>query len=314
MSEIKDLVVTHKFDLKSNMEEVKASIAAAIAKYDVVVSEDRLTEAKELMATFNKDKKAFTDKCKEFLGIIAAPIDDFKAKQKEIEKLYDDGRAKIADQVAKFEAKKLIEIEGVLEAYKNEVCEAKQINPESVVVKDLVQLSAVNTNKTGYSIAKKTAETIDARIQAVELQILKAKQEEAEKAAREREIAEKAKEEAEAKARQREADLIAKAEREKNEAIERTRREEQAKLATPSTVTTAPTLVNEMHGSTTARVNAVEPKVEPKFAEDGRRIYCVTAHFEVIAPDGVDHERIKQALKAKMEAGGITTLKSIEVQ
>ena len=110
-----ELIVTHQIDIKSNMAEVKASIAETIAKYDVIVTEDRIGEAKELMAQFNKDKKAFTDKCKEFLGVVSSPIDAFKAEQKDIEKMFDDGRQKIADQVAKFEAKKLEIIKDLLE-------------------------------------------------------------------------------------------------------------------------------------------------------------------------------------------------------
>jgi hypothetical protein len=217
---MKDLEVTHKFDLVSNMADVKASIAETIAKYDVVVVEDRLNEAKELMATFNKDKKEFSTTCKKFIDSISEPITDFKSQQKEIEKMYDDGRAKIADQVAKFEATKLFEIEELIFDYASDACFEKGfLSTDVISTKDLVMLSAVSTNKTGYTLTKKTTDAVDARIQAVENEILKARLEAEEKAKRDREIADKARIEAEEKARQREIELLARAELEKQEAL-----------------------------------------------------------------------------------------------
>ena len=299
---MKELIVTHKFDLKSNMDEVKASIAETIAKYDVVVVEDRLSEAKELMANFNKEKKSFSDKCKSFLSVISAPLDDFKKTQKEIEKMYDEGRAKIAAQVEAFEAKKLEEIKQIITAYKDNVCTEKGINTQSVTIDDLVKLTAVNNNKSGYSIAKATAETIDLRIQAVENEILKARLEAEEKAKRDREIAEKARIEAEERARQREIEQQARFEREKQEAVERARIEEQQKAQTA-----AQPMPQRQHEPEPI------PEPQPK-RDDGKRVFVITATFEVLAPEQTPHDKIANRLQSMIEAAGITSLKNIEVQ
>lgn len=293
---MKELSVTHKFDLVSNMSEVKASIAETIAKYDVVVSEDKLPEAKELMATFNKDKKEFSSACKKFIDAISEPITEFKAQQKEIEKMYDDGRAKIADQVAKFESKKLETIAVLVREYRNTNCESKSICIESVSVEDLVMLSAVSANSKGYSLTKKTTDAIDQRIQSVENEILKARLEAEEKAKRDREIAEQARLEAEEKARQREAELLAKAELEKAEAVEQARREEQLKAQESQNVE-----VTTLHD-------------DPIITNDGKRVFTITATFEILAPEHTPYEKITSKLQSMIESAGITSLKSIKVQ
>ena len=158
---MKELTVKHNgLIIESNLDDVQTSIEATIAKYDVVVTEDGLPEAKELMATFNKQKKAFSDQCKAFLSAIGAPIDEFKARQKAIEKMFDDGRAKIEQQVKAFESHKLEAIKLLLNKHRDKACAEKGINPESIVIDDIVKLTAVNSNKTGYTVAKATAKLL----------------------------------------------------------------------------------------------------------------------------------------------------------
>jgi len=295
-----ELTVEHKFNLQSNMDEVKQSIAETISKYDIVIGEDQVAEAKQLMATFNKDKKDFSATCKKFVDAISEPITTFKAQQKEIEKMYDDGRSKIADQVTKFEARKLEEIKIVLIEYRNEACKEKNIEPESVIITDLILLSSV-TEK--MSLAKKARDTIDARIQSVENQILKARLEAEEKAKHDREIAEQAKAEAEEKARQREADLVARMEREKQEALA-----QQARImAVP--VVEAQQAVEKL----SQPIIEEQPKVEQALRDDGKKVFKIVAHFEILALAKIPNEMIVAKLTSMIEAGGITSLKSIEV-
>lgn len=298
---MKELSVTHKFDLVSNMAEVKEAIAETIKKYDVVVTEDGIADAKELMAQFNKDKKEFSSTCKKFIDAISEPITEFKAQQKEIEKMYDDGRAKIADQVAKFESKKLEIIAVLVRAYRNTNCESKSISIEAVSVEDLIMLSAVSSNSKGYSLTKKTTDAIDQRIQAVENEILKARLEAEEKAKRDREIADQARAEAEDQARKREAELLARAEREKAEAVERARSEEQQKAQSAA-----------LSGQN--QISQPEPIQDQVITEDGKRIFVVTATFEVKAKSDTSYEKITSKLQSMIESAGITSLKSIEVR
>lgn len=291
-----DLVVAHKLDISSNMEELAENIKKDIQnKYDLIVTEDSLPETKKLMAEVNKDKDDFKKKYKEFKNEVLAPLTPLDAKAKEIEGYFDTARAALDNQVKNFEKGKLEAIKVIVEKYRDDACLTANITPESITITDLVILSAVNANSKGYSIAKKTSDIIDQRIQAVELQIAKAKLEAEEKAKRDREIAEQARREAEERARVREAELLAKAERDKAEAVERAIQEVQK-----------PTVAEN------AQVQ--EAQKEPTFTDDGKRIFTVTATFEVSAPKKTPIEKIINKLQVMIEGAGITSLKKIEVR
>jgi len=296
-----DLVVSHSLDISSNMEELAENIKKDIQnKYDIIVTEDSLPETKKLMADVNKEKDEFKKKYKEFKNEVLAPLVPLDAKAKEIESYFDTARAALDNQVKNFEKGKLEAIKAIVEKYRDDACLDANITNESIVVTDLVILSAVNVNSKGYSIAKKTSDTIDQRIQAVELQIAKAKLEAEEKAKRDREIAENARREAEERARVREAELLAKAEREKQEALLKAEREKAEAVAKATRADIAPVQEQEVK--------------EPTFTDDGKRIFTVTATFEVSAPKKTPIEKIINKLQGMIEGAGITSLKKIEVR
>jgi siroheme synthase (precorrin-2 oxidase/ferrochelatase) len=277
------------------------------------------------MATFNKDKKEFSATCKKFIDTISEPITQFKASQKEIEKMYDDGRAKIADQVTKFEATKLNEIEKLISIYASEACTKRGFTATAISSKDLVMLSAVSTTKSGYTLTKKTTDAIDARIQAVENEILKARLEMEEKAKRDREIADKAREEAEERARQREIEAAIRVKREAEEALQRAERDklqavENERLRVEREERARFEEMNrkavEEKQPTKQETVKQEPALldEQPIVEDGKITHIIYARFEVPAPIGVDPQRIVSKIKSLIESAGITSLKSIEVQ
>lgn len=310
-----DLVVAHKLDISSNMEELAENIKKDIQnKYDIIVTEDSLPETKKLMAEVNKDKNAFKEKYKEFKDEVLAPLVPLDVKAKEIEGYFDNARLALDNQVKNFEKGKLEAIKVIVEKYRDDACLTANITPESIIVTDLVILSAVNVNSKGYSIAKKVSDTIDQRIQFVENQILKAKLEAEEKAKRDREIAENARREAEERARVREAELLAKAEREKQEALLKAERE---KADAVSDARKESITINERAGTITKqdaeRLREESPK-EPIFTDDGKRIFTVTATFEVSAPKQTPTEKIINKLQGMIESAGITSLKKIEVR
>lgn len=214
---MKNLIVTHNFDMSTNMVEVRKSIEEMVKKWDVVIQEDKLTEAKKLMADFNKQKNLFKESCKNFINEISDPITKFKEEQKEIETLFDDGRQRIKDQVDKFEAGKLEEIKVSITEYRDTTCHEKGINPESITCNDLIMLTAVTSSG---QVAKKTKDTINQRIAVVENEILKAKLAAEEKAKHDREIAEKATREAEARAESKRISDLEAAERKRISDIE----------------------------------------------------------------------------------------------
>lgn len=301
-----NLEVSHKLDISSNMYELAKSIQKDIKeKFDVIVTEDSLPEAKKLMANVNKEKDDFKKKYKEFKNEVLAPLVPLDITAKEIEGYFDTARAALDNQVKNFEKGKLESIKVIVEKYRDDACLDANITPESITVNDLVILSAVNVNSKGYTIAKKTSDTIDQRIQAVELQIAKAKLEAEEKAKRDREIAENARREAEERARVREAELLAKAEREKQEAL--LKAEQRAEKEKENAVEAAK---NE-----TLSILAKEEKKEykPQIIDD-KRVFTVIATFEVLALKTVKDAQIEQKLRSMMDKAGITSLKKVEVR
>lgn len=301
-----NLEVSHKLDISSNMYELAKSIQNDIKeKFDVIVTEDSLPEAKKLMANVNKEKDDFKKKYKEFKNEVLAPLVPLDITAKEIEGYFDTARAALDNQVKNFEKGKLESIKVIVEKYRDDACLDANITTESITITDLVILSAVNANSNGYSIAKKTSDTIDQRIQAVELQIAKAKLEAEDKAKRDREIAENARKEAEERARVREAELLAKAEREKQEAL--LKAEQRAEKEKENAVEAAK---NE-----TLSILAKEEKKEykPQIIDD-KRVFTVIATFEVLALKTVKDAQIEQKLRSMMDKAGITSLKKVEVR
>ena len=192
-------------------------------------------------------------------------IEKLDAKAKEIETCYEQARAAVEAQVRKFEAGKLAKAKEVCEAYRDEVCAAKGIATAAITITDLCGLlgSVTSTDK----ISSSAKEKIDARVQAVEIEMLKAKAAAEEKAKRDREIAEAATKAAEERAKQREIELLANAEREKAAAVEAAK----AEAKTP--------------------IMEEAKQEEPKPTQNG--MYRITAVFELKA--GSKNEAVEMA-------------------
>ncbi len=209
-------------EVSTNFDEVKAHLKHEVEKYSIEVTEANVAEAKKVMASLNKVKKAIGDKYKEYIDLISEPVNRLKAEKKELESIVQEGRASIESQVKVFEQKKLDMVLDLVFEYKRQKCEEVGVDPEAVIVNDLAKLSSVTS---AGKLNKATKEAIDARVAAVQNEILKARLEAEEKAKREREIAEKARLEAEELAKQREIDLARKMEAEKQRAVEEAKKE-----------------------------------------------------------------------------------------
>ena len=93
--------------------------------------------------------------------------------------------------------------------------------------------------------------------------------------------------------------MLAKAEREKQEALLKAEREKEEAVAK----------------ATRADIALVQEEVkEPTFTDDGKRIFTVTATFEVSAPKQTPIDKIINKLQGMIEGAGITSLKKIEVR
>ena len=297
-----ELIANHKIDIQTNMEDLALQIQGDIKdKYDVIVTEDTVKSSKDLMAQINKDRDEFSGNYRKFKDEALKPFEPLDAKAKEIVGFYNTARSAVESQVKSYEAKILELAKEVCELYRQQQCEEKSIDVNSIVIDDISELLGSVTAKG--DISKSAKDKIDQRIQAVEIQVLKAQQEAAEKAAREKEIADKARAEAEEKSKQREAELIAKAEREKLEAVA----DATAKVISEAKQTMSEAATDEDLKKTLGIPD--EPVIE-----DGKRTFYIMAYFEVTHYADATHEKIKGQLQTRMEAAGIKSLKSIEVR
>ena len=297
MNENMELIVTYEAKtadsqvLKTNFEEIKAEAQRQVEKYSINVTEENIPEAKKVMANFNKVKAEIGERYKFFIDKISAPVNQLKAEKKEIEAIITDGRQKIADGVANFENAKLEVIAARIAEYTKSLCDEKELNFERINTSDLIKLSAVTPAGT---LAKATKEAIEAKIQALENEVLQAKLAEQEKAARDAEIAAQARREVEEKATKEKAEILARAEKEKQEAIERARAE-----------------VRQENSTFYEAQREVLQK--PREAGDGKAIYTIRAEFEVKAPANAPHDKLTAKIKEMLAAAGITNLSKIEV-
>jgi len=213
------LKINHNLTINSNMDDLALKIKSDIKeKYDVVVTEDNVQSTKKLMADINKEKAEFKTTYKNFKTEVLKPFTPLDSKAKEIETYYDEARTVLETQVKSFEEKKLEQSKLVCTAYATVMCKEKGIDIEAITISDLfLKLGSVTPQGNLSGTAKNE---IDMRIQAVENATLKARIEAEEIAKREREIAEQARIEAEEKFKQREVELLAKAEIDKQKAVD----------------------------------------------------------------------------------------------
>lgn len=315
-----ELIVTYEAQtadsqkLTTNFEELKAEASRQVEKYSINVTEENIPEAKKVMANFNKVKTEIGERYKFYIDKISAPVNQLKAEKKEIEAIITDGRQKIADGVANFENAKLEAIAARIAEYTKTLCDEKGLNFERINTSDLIKLSAVTS---AGALAKATKEAIEAKIQALENEILQAKIAEQEKAARDAEIAAQARREAEeravrekaeleARAAQREAELLARAEREKQEAAQRAEREKQEAIERAKAEQTTPP-------SQAFYDTQREILQKPREAENGKAIYTIRAEFEVKAPANAPRDKLADKIKEMLTTAGITNLSKIEV-
>ena len=167
-----ELVVNYKEqNLSTNFDEIRAEVVELVDKYSIEVTDENVAEAKKVMANFNKVKTEIGNKFKEYIADLSRPIDELKSQKKEIENIIDTGRAKIADEVAKFETTRLNLAKEKIAEFINAECKKRDINPNLINPSEFVKLTAITANGT---LTKQTKTEIESRLTAIENEILKA--------------------------------------------------------------------------------------------------------------------------------------------
>ena len=280
-----ELVVNYKEQiLDTNFDEIKAEVVNLVEKYSIEVTDENVAEAKKVMANFNKVKTEIGNKFKTYIADLSKPIDELKSQKKEIETIIDDGRSKIADEVAKFEVSRLNLAKEKIAEFINLECEKREISPNLINPSEFVKLTAITANGT---LTKATKTEIEARLNAIENEILKAKQE----AEAKRQEAERIANEARLKA-QAEAEARIQAEQERAEAkqaeLEAMRQQPEADKAR---------LQAELEAS-----RQKEPTCETIQTEKGTIIYTLNAVFEIEVNANLSREVVARRLEAELKS------------
>lgn len=173
------LIVRSNFEIvECNFDDLEKKLKEKIAdQYDIVVTEDSVKEAKKIKAELNKGKKALEQVWKDKKAEMEAPIKSLNERAKQVFALCDEASEKINIQICKFEETKKRMAVTLCEGYKNQVCELKGIDPNSIDVSSFSNLGYV-TEKGALSSSGKQA--VDNLILAKVAEIAEQKQREAE--------------------------------------------------------------------------------------------------------------------------------------
>lgn len=317
--------------VKVNFDELKATLAAELKKYDVLVSADAIPEARKLMADLNKTRKAIADARKAEVAKASEPIRQFDEQMKQLEMMCAEGRAKLDQQVKNYEAEIAEQARVLLAGLRDQLWLAEEVADEfkSAEFDDLIKASSLTA--TG-KLTKKAIDTLDERV----------KQDKASQTRTESRLL--ALENQSYKAGlaapltrdhvaaflfapddvySREVERIIKAEiqREEMAAAARKRAEQarseaaiQAESSYPDESRAEPEKSPEAAAQPLQQAEEAPERAPSPPMADGRIVYEVTATFKVPVKPGITEGQIRRQCVEVMEKAGITTLESVGVR
>jgi len=158
--------------IKDNFKTIEKKLNIELQKYDILVTEDNVDEAKKLATELNKVAGEIDKKRKDKVKEISVPIKDFEASAKELVSMCQDGRTKLLERVKMFEDKKrercrellLAKLEALYSQY-NIDNEFKTANIDDlVIISNLTQTSQLEKR----NLTKKAVDAIDYRVMLCE--------------------------------------------------------------------------------------------------------------------------------------------------
>jgi len=102
--------------IDTNYEALKARINEEMERYDIVVTEDTVKDAKKSMADLNKLKGKLAARRKEEIATASEPVKAFDQKFRELEEICETARQRISEQAKKFEAETLVKAQALIDA------------------------------------------------------------------------------------------------------------------------------------------------------------------------------------------------------
>lgn len=166
-----DLILKSDFQvLECNFDDLENNLKTLInEKYDIVVTEDTVKEAKNTRAEINKGKKALEQVWREKKQELEMPIKALNEKAKRVFVICDEAVAKIDLQVNQFEAKKRELAVQLCCEYKNKLCIEKGIPLDSINCEGLNNLGYVTEKGALSSQGKQAVENL-VNVKALEIQ------------------------------------------------------------------------------------------------------------------------------------------------
>ncbi|MEM1189900.1 MAG: DUF1351 domain-containing protein [Pseudomonadota bacterium] len=131
--------------ITTNFELIEAKLRETLEQYDIVVTADTVKSAKAQATEINKLREAIKRRRIDSVKEISAPITEFDQKGKALEALCIEARAKITEQVAKFEAERLEEAREKLTASMVNLYDQYEVAEEfrTASIDDIVSLGAL---------------------------------------------------------------------------------------------------------------------------------------------------------------------------
>lgn len=309
--------------LSVNFEEAQKHLAAKLEKYNVVVTQDTVKDAKALVTELNKLKKEISDKRKAVVAQVSEPVKAFDAQMKELEAMCSNGGQALKDQVAKFENELKATAMEMCSSYLEATWEKLEVQPpyRSARVDDLVNLSTLTAkgNLTG-----KVQSAIESRVMAnkalqdqTNMRLLKLENESYKaglSAPLTRTHVEAFLFEDDELYQSKLATLFAgELEREKiaQENMRKKLEQEQQQKVVPIATTPEQSVPAE---ETVPQAEPEPTHVEAQPDQSGKIPITITCTFDTVIDHRVSDELVQQKLTEAMTAAGITTLSSISVQ
>lgn len=156
MSNLKLEVISTPAAIDFDYEAFKSQLEKDLKKYETVVTEDTVKDAKALCTELNARKNELDASRKEAIKVASAPIKDADNKMKSLVAMLEDGRQHTLSQVRVFEQKRLNELLEDLTGRRNRLRADAQIHEEfygaASDLNDLVKLG--NITPTGRTTNK----------------------------------------------------------------------------------------------------------------------------------------------------------------
>ncbi|WP_339806368.1 DUF1351 domain-containing protein [uncultured Marinobacter sp.] len=322
-----------------NFEELKKHLAAELKKYDVVVTQDTVKDAKSLATELNATKRVIAQRKKEEYDRATAGANQFKDSMKELETMCEEGRQSLLAQVQKFEDETRQLAARLLDEYRSELWASQCVDEEfrRAEVSDLINLSALTGKGNLAASAKGKVEqrvNADKSLQDQTSMRLIRLENESFKAglsaplnrghvehflfAPEDEYRQKldslmqSELQREEVAQQRMRDQMEREQREKDRQEQLRREREERARASAQQTDAKP---ESVHAETKEPQPEIEAQTVPEQEEPkpGRVPVTVACTFEISVSETTTDEAIQAELRKVMERAGIKTLATVEV-